>query len=125
MNIVKLSSPFLESNRISHLLVRTGLEASPFELIMMVSFQSCCGDDKTTNRISMTTRPNSTYDILISLSIRPEHVSVTIVPIEIVLELRQVYCEAVLKMSKFVHNGVHKNGCFSMSIARILTIQYS
>jgi hypothetical protein len=49
---------------------------------MMVLLQCCCGDDKTTNRISMTTKPNWTYDIWMSLSKRPERVSVIIVPIE-------------------------------------------
>jgi hypothetical protein len=83
-----------------------------------------CGDDKTTNRILMTTRPNWTYDIWIPFSICLEHVSATGLSIETDLELRQVYCEVVMVISKFVHNGVHKNGSISMSIARILTIQY-
>jgi hypothetical protein len=81
-DFVKLSSPFVKSNRILHLLVRSCLEASPFELLMMVLLQCCCGDDKTTNHISMTTRPNRTYDIWMSFSKRPKRVSVVIVPIE-------------------------------------------
>jgi hypothetical protein len=58
LNIVKLSSSFLESNSIIHLCVPLCPRASPFELIMMVSFKCYFGDDKTTNHISMTTRPN-------------------------------------------------------------------
>jgi hypothetical protein len=66
---------------------------------MVVLLQCCCGDSKTTNRISMSTRPNWTYDIWVSLSIRIERASVTSLLIETDLKLHQVYGEVVMEIS--------------------------
>jgi hypothetical protein len=84
----------------------------------------------------MTTRPNWTYYDLwmllsicmsrtqMSLSICPECVAVTSVSIETNLELRQVYCEVVTEIFKMLLHGADKSDCISMSIVRILTMQY-
>jgi hypothetical protein len=86
-------------NRFVHLFVLSCLGSLPFELIMVVLLQCCCGDNKTTNCISMNTRPNWTYDIWVSLSIRIERVSVTSLLIETDLKLRQVYYYIILRTS--------------------------
>jgi hypothetical protein len=50
----------------------------------------------------MNTRPNWTYDIWMLLHVRPEHVSVIIIPIEIDMRFRQVYCEVIVT---FLHSS--------------------
>jgi hypothetical protein len=66
---------------------------------MMVLLQCCCGDNKTTKCLSITTRPNWTYTIWMSLPIRQERVSDISVPIETDLKRRQLYCEVEVKHS--------------------------
>jgi hypothetical protein len=55
---------------------------------------TCCHDDEsTTNQISRTVRPISSWDTWKSFAIRLERITDATVPIGTDLDLRQAFCE--------------------------------
>jgi hypothetical protein len=86
----------------------------------------CCHDDEsTTNQISRTIRPISTYDTWKSFPIRVERVTDATVPTGTDLDLRQACCEDGKEKSEAAPNDdAYKKHFISTNIYRIWTMEY-